>query len=142
MKISQISTFIIAAAIVSISTITIAQTSKADLPVSRTQIKMERDDFLKTHEWDDTNSNWIVRAGVEPPMGVKSRAEVKAMRDKFLSNNKWNKQESAWVPLKPGPRDLSGMTREEVRAETVEFMRTHAWDENKEDWLLKAPMKK
>lgn len=50
---------------------------------------MERDEFLCTHIWNETSDIWSLKAGVEPPTGVKSRSEVKAARDAFLSNNKW-----------------------------------------------------
>jgi hypothetical protein len=109
-----------------------------DAPATRMQIKMERDEFLKTHRWDEYSETWLLKSGVEPPGSVKSRAEVKAARDVFLRNNKWDSTAGGWLPLKATPRDLNGMTREQVKAETDQFLKTHYWDEEAEGWLLKS----
>jgi hypothetical protein len=116
---------------------TLAQTSAA--PVTRMQIKMERNEFLKTHRWDEYTETWQMKSGVEPPANIKSRAEVKAARDVFLRNNKWDSTAGDWLPLKATPRDLNGMTREQVKVETEQFLKTHYWDEESEGWVLKAP---
>ncbi len=113
----------------------LAQT--AATPVTRMQIKMERDEFLKTHRWDEYGEVWMLKSGVEPPASVKSRAEVKAARDVFLRNHKWDSTAGGWLPLGAAPRDMSGMTREQVKAETDQFLRTHYWDEDSEGWLEK-----
>jgi hypothetical protein len=115
----------------------LAQTDAA--PVTRMQIKMERDEFLKTHRWDEYGETWVLKSGVEPPANVKSRAEVKAARDVFLRNNKWDSTAGGWLPLASTPRDLSGMTREQVKAETDQFLKTHYWDEESDGWLEKSP---
>jgi hypothetical protein len=115
---------------------------KADAPLSRAQVKMERDEFLRTHRWDEAQENWVLKSGMEPPAGVKARAEVKAERDQFLRNNKWDEATSAWVPLAGTPRDMGAMTREQVRNETRQFMRTHRWDEATQGWVDKPAAKK
>jgi hypothetical protein len=114
---------------------------KAGAPASRAQVKMERDEFLKTHRWDEVNSNWVLKSGVEPPSGVKPRAEVRAERDEFLRNERWDTVNNVWVPLKAAPRETSKLTRAQVRAETRQFMRTHRWDEESQTWVEKAPRK-
>jgi hypothetical protein len=106
-------------------------------PVTRQQIKMERDEFLKTHRWDEYTETWQMKSGVEPPASIKSRAEVKAARDVFLRNHKWDSTAGGWLPLGAAPRDMSGMTREQVKAETDQFLQTHYWDEESEGWLEK-----
>ncbi|MBC7716168.1 MAG: hypothetical protein H7143_04470 [Pseudorhodobacter sp.] len=115
-----------------------AQSQATDAPVTRMQIKMERDEFLKTHRWDEYGETWMLKSGVEPPANVKSRAEVKAARDAFLRNNKWDPTAGGWLPLKATPRDLNGMTREQVKSETEQFLKTHYWDEDSEGWLEKS----
>jgi hypothetical protein len=114
----------------------LAQTAAA--PATRMQIKMERDEFLKTHRWDEYTETWQLKSGVEPPANIKSRAEVKATRDTFLRNNKWDSTAGGWLPLKATPRDLNGMTREQVKAETEQFLKTHYWDEESDGWLEKS----
>lgn len=114
-----------------------AQAAKAGSSLTRAQVKMERDEFLKSHRWDEYSENWVLKSGVEPPTGVKTRAEVKAERDVFLRNNRWDEATSAWVPLKDAPRDISTLTRAQVRAETRAFMRTHRWDESSDTWVEK-----
>lgn len=110
-----------------------------DASATRTQIKMERDEFLKTHRYDEATSNWVLNSGIEPPVGIKSRAEVKSERDQFLRNNRYDTRIKTWMPLKTQPRDLNAMSREEMNSETEHFMRTHRWDEVSGSWMEKAP---
>ena len=116
--------------------------AKAEAPLTRTQVKMERDEFLRTHQWDVISENWVLKSGVEAPVGMKSRAEIKAERDEFLRNNRWDDPTSSWVSLKGAPRDVSKMTREQVRAETAHFVRTHEWNETTQAWVEKPSTKK
>jgi hypothetical protein len=108
-------------------------------PLTRAQVKMDRDEFLKTHRWDEPSATWMLKKGVEPPTGVKSRAEVKAARDLFLANNRWDESRGGWTPLNLGPRNMGTLSRAAVRAETAQFMRTHQWDEQTEVWVLRGP---
>lgn len=114
-----------------------AQTTgdKAGASTTREQVKMERDEFIKTHHYDEVTSNWVLNSGSEPPAGMKSRAEIKAERDEFLRNNKYDTRLDVWVPLKAQPRDLSTMSREEVSKETRHFVRTHHWDDISGTWV-------
>jgi len=116
-------------------------TAAAAAPLTREQVKRDRDEFLRTHRWDTITDNWVLKSGVEAPTGVKSRAEVKAERDEFLRNNRWNETRDQWEPLHKAPRDLGTMTREQVRAETRQFVRTHQWDEEKSAWVEMTPKK-
>ena len=115
--------------------------AEAAAPLTREQVKRDRDEFLRTHRWDTSTDNWVLKSGVEAPTGVKSRAEVKAERDEFLRNNRWNEARSEWEPLHEAPRDLSALTREQVRAETRQFIRTHQWDETQSAWVEITPKK-
>jgi hypothetical protein len=101
---------------------------KAGAGLTRDQVKMERDEFLRTHLWDSNLDTWSLKSGVEPPTGVKSRAEVRGERDTFLSANRWNQTLDAWEPVKGGPRDMSKMSHDQVRVETQQFLKTHEWD--------------
>jgi hypothetical protein len=116
-----------------------ATPSTAAGPLTRAEVKMERDEFLKSHRWDEQTDMWVLKSGYEPPAGVMSRDQVKAQRDVFLSNNRWDESAGSWVPMKPGPRVLSTLTREQVKAETVQFLKTHRWDESSSTWLEKNP---
>jgi hypothetical protein len=118
-----------------------AEASKAASP-TRAQVKMERDEFLRTHRWDEQQETWVLKKGMEAPTGVKSRAEVVAARNEFLKNNKWD-DNNGWTPIKTGPRDLGAMSRAEIKAETVQFTKTHQFDEESGTWVLKnAPSQK
>ena len=107
-------------------------------PPTRNQVRMERDEFLRTHQWNETSDVWTLKSGVLPPAGVKSRTGVKAARDEFLRNNKWDESAGGWRPLKAAPRDIGGMSREQVRAKARSVMRTHTWDEATEAWVARA----
>jgi hypothetical protein len=123
----------------------LAQSSTATLTptaMTREQVKIERNEFLRSHEWDPDTDNWVLKPGFEAPAGMKTRDEVKAARDEFLRNHRWDTNTSTWVRLKEGPRDLGQMTREQVRAETLEFMRTHEWDTTDEHWVDRAVIKR
>lgn len=109
----------------------------ANGPLTRAQVKMDRDEFLRTHHWDALTDVWSLNSGVEPPTGVMSRADVKAARDTYLSTHRWSETQG-WLPLKSGSRNMSSLTRAQVQAETRQFMRTHRWDEATEEWSLKS----
>lgn len=109
---------------------------------TRAQVKMERDEFMKTHHWDAGMDNWVLKPEYEAPMGIKARTEVRAERDEFMRNNRWDGGTQSWVPLKGKPRDISKMTREQVRTETRQFVRTHRWDEATQGWVEQAPRKR
>jgi hypothetical protein len=100
---------------------------------TRLQVKMERDEFLKSHRWDHVNGEWVLKGDVMPPTGVKSREQIKTERDTFLRAHRWDR-EKGWVPLKQ-ERNLSTLTRAEVKAETAQFLRTHRWDEGRDTFV-------
>ncbi len=104
--------------------------------LTRAQVRMDRDEFIRTHTWDPGDEVWVLKPGFEPPMGMKSRAQVAAERDLYLSTHQWN-EELGWVPLPGAPRDISTLKREQVREETRQFLKTHRWDEFNEAWVLK-----
>ena len=114
--------------------------AQAEASNTREQVKMDRDEFLKTHRWE--GDNWVLKPGFEAPAGMKSRAEMKAERNEFLRNNRWEQATSSWVPLNAQPRDISTLTRAQMRAETAEFQRTYKWDEVTQTWVQKSPSKK
>jgi hypothetical protein len=108
---------------------------KTGAPTTRSQVKMERDDFIKSHTYDPVTENWILKPGFEAPVGMKARADIKADRDEFLRNNHWDVVNEVWVPVKGQPRNLSNLSREQVRMETRQFVRTHRWDEVTSTWV-------
>jgi hypothetical protein len=112
-------------------------TDKQEAAPTRSQIKMERDEFLRTHRWEEGTELWALKSGIEPPTGVKSRREVTAVRDDFLRNNRWDESSGRWVSLEGAPRDMGTMSREQVRIETAQFTRTHRWDEITDAWVSK-----
>lgn len=111
-------------------------------PLARAQVKMETAEFVKTHRWDETAANWVLKSGVEPPAGVKTRAEIKAESVQFLRDNRWDDSTSSWISLKGKPRELSTLTRAQLRAETNQFIRTHRFDEVTATWVDKPQPKK
>ena len=108
---------------------------------ARETVKMETIDFLRTHRWDDERSSWMLKSGVDAPVGVKPRAEVKAERDTFLRANRWSTETSNWEPIKGGSRDMGTMSRAQVAAETKQFLATHTFDEEKGVYVAKTPRK-
>jgi hypothetical protein len=108
--------------------------------LTRAQVKMEREDFIKSHRWDSANETWVLRPEFEPPSGMKTRAQVRQDREEFLSKNKWDATTEAWIPLAK-PRTLSQLTREQVRNESREFLRTHDWDAVAEAWVLRKKVR-
>lgn len=109
-------------------------------PLTRSQVKMERDEFLKSHTYDSASDTWVVKKGFEPPVGMKSRAEIKAERDEFMRNNHYDAVTETWSPIKD--REMSKLTRAQVREETRQFLKTHTWDDDKGVWLERSPAKK
>jgi hypothetical protein len=103
-------------------------------PASRMEIRMERDEFLKMHRYDDTNGEWMTNT---PSTSDLSRSEVKAERDKYLRTNRWNEATDSFTPMSGAPRELSTLTREEVKMERMQFARTHTWDNVKSMWVMK-----
>lgn len=128
--------------LISPATLVYAQTdTQAAMPMTREQVKRERDEFIRTHRYDTATENWVFKEGMEPPKSMKPRAEVKAERDEFLRKHHFDQARDIWVPNEK-PRDMSTLTREQVREETAQFIRTHNWDPVKESWVAKPEMKK
>lgn len=115
--------------------------SAAPASPTRAQVRMDTKEFLQTHRWDQALGNWVLKAGVEPPVGVISRAEVKLKRDEFLRLNRWNRQTGGWVPRTAPPKAMSELTRQQVRDDTQAFMRTHEWSEETGTWVANPPRK-
>ena len=119
-----------------------SDTEKAEMPLTREQVKRDRDEFIKTHRWDTVTDNWVLKSGVEPPTGMKSRAEVKAERDEFLRTHRYDQNMDAWVPIQETPRNLSTLSRAQVKEETRQFLRTHQWDPVTDTWVEQNYRKK
>ena len=110
--------------------------------LTRGQIKMERDEFLKSHRDDSMADNWVMRPEFEAPAGMKTRQQVRAERDEFLRNNRYDEVSRTCVPLKVAATAVSTKSRQQVREETRQFMRTHRWNEAKEVWEEYKPVTK
>jgi hypothetical protein len=119
------------------------QTPSAATPsaTTRAQVKMERDEFIKSHQWDPVHETWILKPEFEPPAAMKGRAQVRKERDEFLKNNRWDAAANSWIPLVK-PREISQLSREQVRKETQQFLRTHEWDTAAEAWVLRQTSSK
>lgn len=102
--------------------------------LTRSQVKMERDEFLRTHRYDEYKDSWMLKDDVDPPAGIASRAEVKAERDAFLSTHRWDRPRGGWVPVGSERRNLSTMSRAEVASETKMFLHTHRWNDLDSKW--------
>jgi len=124
------------------SNLVLAQTADASAPLTREQIKMERDEFVRTHRYDPHTENWVMKPGFEAPTGVKTREQVRAERDEFLRKNRFDYVSGSWIPLKGSTGPESTKTRAQIREETRQFMRTHQWDTAKEVWLEVKPSAK
>ena len=119
-----------------------AQTTTTPTPLTREQVKMDRDEFMKTHRYDPVTENWMLKSGFEAPMGVTSRSEVKAERDEFLRKHRYDVADNQWVPLSDEEVKTSTKSRDQVRQETKRFMTTHNWDEVKQVWVERKPAAK
>lgn len=115
-----------------------AQNPNGNAETMAMQLKMERGEFHKMFVWDAGTDTWVMRAGVQPPAGVKSRAEVKAERDAYLASNHWDDGKSRWVPIQGAPRNMSTLSRDEVKAQTTAFLRTHRYDEGTSKWTERS----
>jgi hypothetical protein len=124
---------IFGAAVLAISSTASAQApSQPTAAAARGEVRLERDEFLKTHRYDEVNSDWIPHAQTKSDL---SRAEVKIARDKYLSTHRWDKAADAFTPITEAPRDMSTMSRDAVKMETLEFVRTHKWDSVTSAWV-------
>jgi hypothetical protein len=126
---------VIAGALLTLSTLGHAQGAGSSL--TREQVKMERDAFLKIMRWDELTGVWVLKSGMEPPAGIMSRSDVIAMRDKFLMMNIYDDTVGTWVPVKSGPREMSKLTREQVNMETLRFLMMYRYDESNNEWVSK-----
>ena len=122
-------------ALIALSPAAHAQTATPpEAAASRMEIRMERDEFLKMHKYDNNSGEWMPNT---PAPRDLSRAEVKAARDQYLSTNRWNESNDAFTPMLGAPREMSTLTREEVKMERMQFARTHTWDNVKSMWVMK-----
>lgn len=137
-KRTYLSSLILSAVLVALSAATYAQTtSTPGVSATRNEVRMERDEFLKTHKYDEINSEWIPHA---PFSSDYSRAEVRAARDKFLSMNRWDEANDDFTPMVDTPRNMSTVSPAARKMETMQFMRTHMWDNGSSAWV-KKPMR-
>lgn len=107
---------------------------KAGASVTRDQVKTERAEFFRTHEYESDIDNWILKPGMEPPGSTKTRAQAKAERDEFFKTHKYDNANDTWVDLPGAPRDISKLTRAQVKAETKLFFQTHHYDAVSDTW--------
>lgn len=135
---SRVRTLLLAVALGLSAPIIHAQTAA---PLTRIEVKMDRDAFLATHRWHEATDTWVLKSGVVPPMGVKPRSEVKAERDAFLAGHRWDSQGSRWIPDLT-PRQPSSMSRAQMMADMKQFTRTHEWSEDTGRWELLPPARK
>ena len=106
-------------------------------PRTREQVRKETADFLKTHQWDETQGLWLPEDN--PPGGTSpTRAQVREALHVFLRNHRWDDRRARWLPLNP-QRRLSTLSREQVRAETAALLRTHHWDDIQGAWVDDQP---
>jgi hypothetical protein len=135
-KSTYFSGFVYSAALTVISTTAYAQTvTSPGAAASRMEIRMERDEFLKTHRYDDSESEWLPTT---PTNSNLTRVEAKAARNQYLANHRWDEASDSFMPLGGTPRAMSSLTREEVKMETMQFTRTHAWDNQTSKWVMKS----
>ena len=128
------SSLILSAVLLTATSTVFSQTSTPNAPAARSEVRMERDDFLKAHRYDENERDWIAQG---TPSGNLPRAEVKVARDQFLSLNRWDNQQSAFVPIQGTPRVLGSMSREEVKMESMEFLRAYSWDNRESKWVMR-----
>jgi hypothetical protein len=138
MKHSRTIPLVLAALLLSVSGITQAQGTG----LTRQQVQMDRETFLSMFRWNESTSDWVLKAGMAPPKGVMTREEVIAMRDKFLSMNYWDEVLSEWKPVNGTPREMSKLSREQVERETTMFLMMHRFDESTSQWVSKMQASK
>ncbi len=137
-KPTYFASLIFSAVLISISSTVCAQTtSKPSTPATRAEVRMERDEFLKTHKYDETNSDWTPNT---PFKSEYSRADVKVARDKFLSTHRWDEANDDFTPMVETRRNMSTVSPEVRKMETMQFVRTHMWDNASSAWV-KKPMR-
>lgn len=108
----------------------------ADGPLTREQVKMDRDTFLATMRWDENTGQWVLKSNMAPPKGVLSRSDVLAMRDDWLRMHTFDENTGTWVTM-ASARDMSKLSREDVQMETVRFLMMYRFDESKSEWVSK-----
>lgn len=138
MKHSRTISILLAALLLSVSGLTLAQGTG----LTRQQVQMDRETFLSMFRWNESTSDWVLKSGMAPPRGVMTREEVIAMRDKFLSMNYWDEVLSEWKPVSGAPRDMSKLSREQVERETTMFLMMHRFDESTSQWVSKMQASK
>ena len=74
---------------------------QAGASVTRAQVKMERDEFLKTHRWDDTHSAWVSVKDKPRQMSTLTRAHENAETRQFVRTHRWDDVTGAWVEQSP-----------------------------------------
>lgn len=128
-------------AVLSLPALSVAQTAPSPgttaAPLTRAEVKMERQEFVKTHRYDPDSETWVLKEGFEPPAGLKTRAEVKSEREAFLRTHRWNPSTEVWDSITP--EQGQAKTREQVRGEAKQFAKTHEWDPITNTWSEKTP---
>jgi hypothetical protein len=66
---------------------------------TRAEVKAERDEFLRTHRYDQTSDAWVA-AETPRNMSTMTRAQVRDETRQFLRTHQWDDNASAWVAKK------------------------------------------
>ena len=126
-----------AAALLAMASPVLAQSGSG---ATRAQVQTECANFMKTHEWSETKSAWVLKPGVKAPArNAKTSAQIQAETSAFLAKNRWDESKSRFVPVSGAPREVSKMSREEVRKETAAFLQNHEWDDVKSAFVTCKP---
>jgi len=126
-----------AAALLAMANPVLAQSGSG---VTRAQVQTECANFMKTYEWSDAKSAWVLKPGMKSPArSAKTSAQIEADTAAFLKNNRWDEPRSRFVAISGAPRDVSKMSREELKKETAAFMQTHEWNEEKSAFVTCKP---
>lgn len=137
-KSTYFSPLILSAVLLALSSTVYAQTTaNTTVAASRSDVRMDRDEFLKTHRYHEDDRDWMPNAAIKSDS---SRAQMKAARDQYLSTNRWDEANDDFTPMAGIPREMSTMSREAVKMETMQFVRTHDWDKASSKWV-KKPMR-
>jgi hypothetical protein len=139
LKYSKFHSCAIALLVVAATSIGCAQTTGSQAASSGKtfeKVQMDRDQYLKSHRYEENERSWSSLNGEKLSTGSKSFAEVMEMRDVFLRHNVYDERKGEWISLNGKPRDLSTLTREQVKEETMQFARMHRFDTQMNAWVL------
>jgi hypothetical protein len=69
--------------------------------ISRAEVKLKRDEFLRLNRWNRQTGGWVPRTAPPKAMSELTRQQVRDDTQAFMRTHEWSEETGAWVANPP-----------------------------------------